>query len=160
MAYSVVRTDLMSGTTDVAKLKSFTFETDLENGRVVLLGGLASGRGGEIYTATAPAANSPLTECVLVAGVETSYDPRFDNPDQYINKAGTAIRGYDFEHGNIFSVTTDGLDGTAAVGSVIELQADTKFKVVAEATEGSTVVGEVIALDQVGTKTFVAIKIK
>lgn len=159
MAYSVVRTDLMSGTTDVAKLKSFVFETDLQNGRVVKLGALAN-RGGEIYTAAAPAANTPLNECVLVAGVETSYDPRFTNLDEFINKAGTPIRGYDFEPGNIFSETTDGFDGTPTVGKIVELQADTKLKAVAEATEGSTVVGTIVALEKAGTKTFAVVKVK
>ena len=62
--------------------------------------------------------------------------------------------------GRVVSITKDGIDGTPAVGHVIELQAGTKFKDVATATANTTTVGRVIALETVGTYEYVVIRVE
>ena len=171
MAYGVVRTDNMFGTDVRAGLVSIKYiittgsgtsavktETEIENGRILKVGDLMDGER-EIFEGTAPAADSELSEVVLIASPEVMYDERKRNLDEFINVAGKACRGYRLHKGDIFSVTIDALDAAATpeVGNVVELQADTKLKVVASATSGSTTVGRVIAVDVVGRYTYYAI---
>ena len=56
-------------------------------------------------------------------------------------------------------VTADALDGTPAKGKIVELQGDTKAKVVASATNGSTVIGTIIDVNVVGRYTYYAIEV-
>lgn len=171
MAYGVVRTDNMFGTDVRAGLVSIKYivttgsgasvvktETEIENGRILKVGDLMDGER-EIFEGVVPAADSELSEVVLIASPEVMYDERKRNLDEFINVAGKACRGYRLHKGDIFSVTIDALDAAATpeVGNVVELQADTKLKVVASATSGSTTVGRVIAVDVVGRYTYYAI---
>lgn len=177
MAYGVVRTDNMYGTDVRAGLVSIKYivttgsgssavktETAIENGRVLKVGALMSGER-EIFEGTAPAANTALNEVVLVASPEVMYDERKRNLDEFINEAGKPCRGYRLHKGDIFSVTADALavsvSGKTApeVGNLVELQADTKLKVVATATDGSTAVGKIIAVDVVGRYTYYVIQV-
>lgn len=152
MAYACVRTDKMNGT-DVAKdlvsVKYYvgTTPTAIENGNVVVLNGL-DGVQREVYKAVAPAANAALANVVLIASEEIVKDKAVATLDEFINRAGDVARGYRLGGAHqIFSVTADALDGTAAKGNVVEMQAGTKLKVVAEATPNSTKVGDVIAIE-------------
>jgi hypothetical protein len=171
MAYGVVRTDNMFGTDVRAGLVSIKYivttgsgasavktETEIENGRILKVGDLMDGER-EIFEGVVPAADSELSEVVLIASPEVMYDERKRNLNEFINVAGKACRGYRLHKGDIFSVTIDALDAAATpeVGNVVELQADTKLKVVASATSGSTTVGRVIAVDVVGRYTYYAI---
>lgn len=169
MAYAVVRTDKLTGTDDRARLVSVRYQpvdgtsnenvpTEIENGNFVLLGDLEDGSR-EIYIGTAPAANSALAKVVLVASPEVMYDERLKSLDQFINVAGKAARGYRLHTHDIFSVTADALDGTPAKGKIVELQAGTKAKVVASATNGSTVIGKIIDVNVVGRYTYYAIEV-
>lgn len=152
MAYAIVRTDLMSGTKQPADLVSIKYQvesvdTAIENGNVALVGALGTGER-EVYLASAPAANSALEDVVLVATPELNYDERLKNLNQFRNEAGEIARGYRFRSGNVFSVTAEALTATTpAVGNIVELQADTKLKVVSSLTSGSTKVGTVIAIE-------------
>lgn len=152
MAYAIVRTDLMSGTKQPADLVSVkyqvsTVDTAIENGNVALVGALATGER-EVYLATTPAADSALNDIVLIATPELNYDERLKNLNQFRNEAGEIARGYRLRSGNIFSVTAEALTATTpAVGNIVELQADTKLKVVSSLTSGSTKVGTVIAIE-------------
>lgn len=168
MAYGIVRTDNMYGTDVRAALVSIKYmgadgntETEIENGRVLKVGALISGER-EIYTGTDVAADDSVNDIVLVASPEVMYDERKKNLDEYINKKGKACRGYRLHTGDIFSVTKDVLSGKAvpAVGDVVELAAGTKLNIAATATSGSTVVGEIIAVDIVGRYTYYAIRVK
>ena len=167
MSYGIVRTDLMSGTKQPADLLSAKYnvggtDTAIENGRVVLIGTLLSGER-EVYAATAPLANSALDNVALVASVELLYDERQKNLDEFINEAGDVIRCFRLRSGNVFSVTAEALDNNTgdnlAVGNVIELQASNQLSAVTILTAQSTKVGDIIAKEVVGTKTFYAIRI-
>ena len=168
MAHGVVRTDKLAGTDNRAFMSSVRFtasnnNAEIDNGNVVLLGALETGSR-EVYTATAPAANSPLKNIALVASPEVMYDERLRNLDDFYNEAGKIARGYALHTGDIFSVTKDALDGAAApaVGHVVELKAGTKLNVVAAATgatAGSTVVGKIIDKNVVGRYTYFAIQV-
>lgn len=166
MAYGIVRTDNMYGTDVRAALVSIKYmgadgdtPTAIENGSVLKVGALIEGER-EIYVGGAVAANDRVEDVVLVASPEVMYDERKKNLDEYINVAGKACRGYHIHSGDIFSVTKAVLAGVAtpAVGDIVELAAGTKLNVAETATEGSTVVGTIIAVDVVGRYTYYAIK--
>lgn len=173
MAYGVVRTDNMAGTDVRSMLVSIKYivttgsgssavdtETAIQNGNVLQVGPLIDGER-EIYKGTAPAANTPIEQVVLIATPELMYDERKRNLDEFINEAGKPARGYRFHTGDIFSLTKDALDGkaTPAVGDVVELKAGTKMNVAASLTSGSTKVGTIIAKDIVGRYTYYAIRV-
>lgn len=146
MAYTIFRSDLMSGTKQPADLVSIKCANDIENGSIVKVGGLVTGEH-DVYTMSTPTATTKLTEVVILGTPEVMYDERQKNLNEFINLKDDTARGYRLISNNIFSVTTDGIDGTAIVGSVIELQAGLKLKAVATLTAGSTKVGDVIAIE-------------
>ena len=118
MAYTVIRTDLMSGTNQPADLVSLRFyngedkPAEVENGVIVKLEGYEDGQR-EVMKAVAASADDDLNDCAIVAGVEVMYDERKKNLDEFINEAGKATRGYIPRSRNIFSVTKEGfVDGT------------------------------------------------
>ena len=171
--HGVVRTDKLMGTDDRSMLVSLNYvvvngnnvtETAIDNGNVVKLGNLKTGER-EIYIATTPAANTAITDIVLVASPEVMYDERLKDLADYFNEAGKNVRGYRLHSGDIFSLTADALEGTTgangtlAVGSVVELQAKTVLKAVASGTAGSTAIGKIIAIDVVGPYTYYVIQV-
>ena len=159
--HAVVRTDRMEGTGDRNSLVSIkyivsTTPTAIENGNVLKRGALISGER-EVFEGATPARDDALEDIVLVATPEVMYDERLRNLDDFINEAGKIARAYHLRKGDIFSVTKEALafatseadDGK--VGSVVELKAATG------ATDGSTVVGKIIAIDVVGKYTYYVI---
>lgn len=149
MAYGVVRTDNMSGTTLGKDLVSVRYQASgadaaIENGAVVLVGDYIDG---EVRKGTAPAANSPLASVVLIASEEIVKSKNMNTLGEFINEAGSNARGYRFRSGDIFSLKAAALDGTPAKDSIIELQAGTKLKAVATLTSGSTKVGTVTKVE-------------
>lgn len=174
MAHAVVRTDKMFGTdnrTGIVSAKymgSGSTPTAIDNGNVVLIGGLLDDGATppvyerEIYSATTPAANSDINKIVLVATPEMEYCQLNYAIDKFENKAGAPLRGYFLTPNAIFSVTKDALDGkaTPAIGDLVELKAGTKLNVVASATANSTQVGKIIAIDTVGRFTYYVIQVK
>lgn len=175
--HAVVRTDLVHGSDVRAELMSVKFvnsegvAAEIENGNVVCVGGLMAGER-EIFTATAPAADTAINKIALIASVEVMYDERKKNLDEFINEAGKACRAYRLHSGMIFSVTKEALDGAAtpAVGDIVELKAGTKLNVKGAtvsgdtttppaATSGSTVIGEIIEVQVTSRYTYYAIKV-
>ena len=161
--HAVVRTDRMEGTGDRNSLVSIkyivsTTPTAIENGNVLKRGALIDGER-EVFEGSTPARDDALEDIVLVATPEVMYDERLRNLDDFINEAGKIARAYHLRKGDIFSVTKEALAGaeTPAVGNVVELKADTKLNVAASATDGSTVVGKIIAIDVVGKYTYYVI---
>lgn len=149
MAYGVVRTDNMSGTTlgkDLVSIKFKSGDADaaIENGAVVLIGDYIDG---EVRKGSAPAANSPIDSIALIASEEIVKDKKTNTLAEFVNKAGSVARGYRLRTGDIFSLKAAAIDGTAKKGSVIELQAGTKLKAVDSATASSTKVGTVVAVE-------------
>jgi len=166
--YAVVRTDNMMGTDVSTYLDSVRFydsnnkEAAIENGNVVVVGDLLTGER-EIHKATTPAANTELKKIGLVANPEVNYDERKRSLDQYINDAGRNIRIYYLHSGDEFGVTIEGLNVangyTPKVGDAVELMAGTKLKVVATATNGSTQVGKLIAIEKAGRYTYYVVRV-
>lgn len=155
MAYCILRSDRLHATDNAADLVSFRYspsstDTAIENGNVVLLGDLDTDNR-EVYVAGTPAANSALTKIALVAGVEVLADPTKKSLADFRNEAGAVVRGYMLRSGDIFSITAEGvtpINGTApAKGQIVELQADTKLKLVASLTSQSTQVGTVLGIE-------------
>ena len=161
--HSVFRSDALVATSASAGLYSVKYHngTDyaaIDNGRVVALDSLITGER-ETWKTVTPAADTALNKVVIIGTPEVMYDERLRNLTDFYNEAGEIVRGYMLFDGDIFSVSDDALTGTAAVGNIVELQADTKLKVVATATSGSTKVGEVIAIETVGTIKYVVVRV-
>lgn len=124
--YCVIRTDLMSGTTQPADLVSLRFYgadgkvAEVENGVIVELQGFEEGQR-EVRKAVAATASQDLNSCAIVAGVEIMYDERKRNIDEFINEAGKATRGYIPRSRNMFSITQEGFVGgvVPAVGAEV-----------------------------------------
>ena len=153
MNYACVRTDNMSGTTigkDLVSLRYFSgeVETAIENGSVVLVGAYLPGER-EVRKATAVAANSKLSEVALIAHEEVDKTKSNNTLKEYSNKAGLNVRGYRLVSKDCFSVTKEAFanGSTPAVEAVVELTEGTKLKAVETATENSTTVGKIIAVE-------------
>ena len=134
MAYTVIRTDLMSGTKQPADLVSIRFydgggdTAEVENGVIVKLDGLEDNRR-EVHKATAAASGDSLNDCAILSGVEVMYDERKKNLDDYINEAGKIVRAYVTRSRNKFSVTKEGFVGgtVPAVGDSVGIGAAGKI---------------------------------
>ena len=169
MAYAIVRTDRLMGTGVRSYVRSVKYMGDgsaataIENGNIVKLDGLmAKGTNEverEIYKAVTPAAGDTLETIALIASPEIMYDERKKDLAEFRNEAGDVARAYKLHSGDIFSVTAEALDGTAAVGDIVELQASTKLKVVSSNTAGSTVIGKIIEKAKGGMYEFYAIEV-
>lgn len=157
--YCVIRTDLMSGTKQPADLVSFRFydadsPAEVENGVIVKLEGYEDGER-EVMKAVAAKAGDDLNECAIAAGVEVMYDERKRNLDEYVNEAGTIVRGYIPRSRNLFAVTAEGfVDGTVpAVGDTVGIGAN--GKIAAKATG----LGECVHIETAGRYTYYTIRI-
>jgi hypothetical protein len=170
MAHTIVTTDNMAGTRQGALLRSFKYfandgvtRLDVDNGNVVAVKALMTDER-EVFVAQAPAVDTPLSELLLVAGVEVLYSSEKVNLDEWYNAADDAspIRGYYFIPGAVFSVTGEAFaNGAPTVGQVVELAAgSTLLNNVAVLTGGSTKIGEVLDIYVNGTKTFYSVLVK
>ena len=161
MAYTVFRSDLMSGENVFADMVSLRFydggdePAAVENGTIVALGALETGER-EIFKATAATNASALKDCVVVATPEVFYDERKKNLDELINPAGAIARGYRLRSNNLFSVTADGfVSGTAptTVGNAVGIGTGGKIN-----ASGSGL-GTFIHTEKAGRYTYYTIKI-
>lgn len=162
---AVVRTDKMFATDNRAGLVSVRYQpsdtmTAIDNGNVVKIGALEEGSR-EVYKGVTPAADDAIKDIVLIASPEVMYDERKRNLDEFQNAKGAIARGYHLHTNDIFSVTVEALTcaATPEVGDIVELDAGTKLKVVASATEGSTVVGSIIDINVVGRYSYYVIQV-
>ncbi len=150
--YARVRTDNMSGTQvgkDLVSAKYFVESDpkDIENGSLVAIGALLEGER-EIRKATAPKKDTAIFDLALVATPEVIKDKTYYSLGDFINKAGNPIRCYRLTPGSTFAVTKEVLDGQPTVDYFVEAADDsTKFKVVESNTEGSTLVGKILAIE-------------
>lgn len=114
--YTVIRTDLLSGTNVAADLVSLrVYDADdnpiaVENGTIVELQGYEDGQR-EVMKAVLATADSKMEDCVIVATPEVMYDERKKNLDEFINEAGTICRGYIPRSRNMYSITAPGFVG-------------------------------------------------
>ncbi len=159
MSYTILRTDLMSGTSQPADLVSLRFYADdtpaeVENGVIVTLQGYEDGER-EVMKAVAASAKADLSTCAVVAGVEVMYDERKKNLDEYINEAGKAVRGYILRSRNIFSVTKEGFVGGTAPEKGAEVGIGDGGKIDAAGTG----LGICVAIEEAGRYTYYVIQI-
>jgi len=163
MAKTVIRLDNVAFTKNPALIKSAKYYDNgevaaIENGMFVEIGGLLDGER-EVHRAVTPSANS--TYFGIVCTPELEYDEvGYHDLDTFENAAGRVIRVGILQKGDIYSVTVDGFDKTPAVGDLVELQADTKAKVVSTATSGSTQIGKIIEVETVGRFTFYVVEVQ
>lgn len=159
--YTVIRTDLLSGTDVAADLVSLRVYDDsdnpieVENGTIVELEGYEEGQR-EVMKAKLAKASSNVGDCAIVATEEIMYDERKKNLDEFINEAGTICRGYIPRSRNMYSVTAEGFVGGTApstVGDEVGLGADGKLDA------GSTGYGKLMAIEVAGRYTYYVIKI-
>lgn len=159
MAYTVFRSDLLSGTDVAADLVSCRVydENDkpiaVENGTIVELVGYEDGER-EVMKAKLATATSAMKNCAIVGSVEVMYDERKHNLDEFINEAGKICRGYIPRERNMYSVTKEGfVDGTApAKGATVKIGAGGKL------TAGSGW-GTIMAIEAVGRHTYYVVRI-
>ena len=157
--HAVIRTDLMAGTDVRSELVSIKYATaDIDNGNVLAVGDLADGER-EIYMGAAPTATTSIDNIVIIATPEVRYETEKRNLTDFYNEKGSICRGYRLHKNNNFSVTAEAIDGTPAKGSIIELQAGVKLKAVTSLTQGSTKVGEVIAVETAGALTYYVVRV-
>lgn len=147
------RSDNMSGTTlgkDIVAIKYRPSNTDtaIENGNIVVIGGLITGET-DVRKADTPTATSAFNMLAVVGGVPVDKTKAYNAEDDFINPAGVATRAYRLRSGDMYAVTADALSAAEAiaVGNVVEVQAGTKAKVVATLTTNSTKIGTVYAIE-------------
>ena len=165
MAHGVVRTDLLSSTDVRSKLTSVRYQPSgvkapIDNGNVVLVGKLENGSR-TVRKGLIPSANSDIKSIALIATPEVEYDEHIHSLKDFFNKPGAICRGYILHKLDVFSVTIDALDasGTPSVGDIAELESGTKIKIVSEATSGSTTIGKIIDVNNVGGLTYYVIQV-
>lgn len=161
MAYTVIRTDLLSGTeiaSDLVSLRVYDASDNaiaVENGTIVELKGYEDGQR-EVMKAVLATSASDVKKCAIVASEEVMYDERKKNLDEFINEAGAICRGYIPRSRNMYSVTKDGfVGGTApsAVNAEVGLGANGKLDA------AGTGYGSVMAIEIAGRYTYYVIKI-
>lgn len=159
--YTVIRTDNMSGTDQRADLLSVRVcdasgnPIEAENGAIVKIGSLVEGER-EIYKATLATASDAVDDCAILAGVETMYDERKKNLDEFINEAGSNVRAYVPRNRNFFSVTAEGFVGGTAPAVDAEVGIGANGKIDASGTG----LGVCKAIEIAGRYTYYVIQIK
>lgn len=134
----------MIGTRVPSKHVNVKITVDLDNGNIVELGALAAGEI-EAFEGKEPTAASPLKKLAIIKAPEVMKDERLKSLGDFYNKAGQIVRAYLFEEGDEFRLTAEGLEGTPAVGNVVEAAAGYKMATASTATSGSTQIGTIIA---------------
>ena len=155
MAYAVVRTDNLAGTTTGSLLRSAVSEKDMQNGSVVKLVKLKDGET-EIYSAE-EANGAKMGQFALVAAPEKQYDARQHNPDEFTNEKGTPFRCYVLSHGDTFAITAEGFSATPEVGNKVGLPASGyTWETSASVT---TEVGTIISIESESGYTYYVVRI-
>lgn len=161
MAYTVFRSDLLSGTSQGADLISArVYDTDettpiaVENGTIIEIKELEEGQR-EIYKAVLATSSSKLSDCAVVGTPEVFYDERQKNLDEFINEAGTAVRGYILRSRNMFSETKEGFVG----GTVPEKDDEVGIGANGKLDAAGTGFGTCVAIEVAGRYTYYVIRI-
>ena len=158
--YCVVRTDLMSGTQNVADLMSVRFykggssQEAVENGVIAKVIGLEDGER-EVYKVQEAADSDKLSECVLIASPELMKDERKVNLTEFINEKGSIARAYLLRSRNIFSLTKEGFATSKepAKGDTVGIGENGKLD------KDKDSFGKCIAIETAGAATYYVIEI-
>lgn len=161
MAYTVIRTDLLSGTDVAADLVSVrVYDADdnpiaVENGTIVELKGYEKNQR-EVMKAVLATTSSKIEDCAIIASEEVMYDERKKNLDEFINEAGSICRGYIPRSRNMYAITKEGF-----VGGTVPSEVNTEVGIGANGKldTAGTGYGTVMAIEIAGRYTYYVIKI-
>lgn len=148
--YTVITREAMASEYDGTKRKSAKFynadaPAEIENGMVVKIAGTITGER-EVLKVVAPEGTEDIADLWIVTTPEVDADERKKNLSDFINKAGQPITIDKLMPNDIFSLTAEGLNGTAVAGHNVGLASAGGVKLVVDAgTSGmGTVIGTVL----------------
>ena len=160
--YAVITREAMASEYDGTKRKSAKFynssaPAEIENGMVVKIAGTIPGER-EVLKVVAPEGSEDVADLWIVTTPEVDADERKKNLSDFVNKAGQIITIDKLMPNDIFSLTAEGLTGTAVAGHNVGLASAGGVKLVVDAaTSGmGTVIGTV--LDIANAKVGIMVK--
>lgn len=160
--YTVITREAMASEYDGTKRKSAKFYSsdapaEIENGMVVKIAGTIPGER-EVLKVVAPEGSEDVADLWIVTTPEVVADERKKNLSDFVNEAGQIITIDKLMPNDIFSLTAEGLTGTASAGHNVGLASAGGVKLVVDAaTSGmGTVIGTV--LDIANAKVGIMVK--
>lgn len=161
--YAVITREAMASEYDGTKRKSAKFyngsdaPAEIENGMVVKIAGTIAGER-EVLKVVAPEGSEDIADLWIVTTPEVVADERKKNISDFVNEAGQIITIDKLMPNDIFSLTAEGLTGTAVAGHNVGLASAGGVKLVVDAaTSGmGTVIGTV--LDIANAKVGIMVK--
>ena len=160
--YAVITREAMASEYDGTKRKSAKFYSsdapaEIENGMVVKIAGTIPGER-EVLKVVAPEGSEDVADLWIVTTPEVVADERKKNLSDFVNEAGQIITIDKLMPNDIFSLTAEGLAGTAVAGHNVGLASAGGVKLVVDAaTSGmGTVIGTV--LDITNAKVGIMVK--
>ena len=160
--YTVITREAMASEYDGTKRKSAKFyngssPAEIENGMVVKIAGTIPGER-EVLKVVAPEGSDDVADLWIVTTPEVVADERKKNLSDFVNEAGQIITIDKLMPNDIFSLTAEGLAGTAVAGHNVGLASAGGVKLVVDAaTSGmGTVIGTV--LDIANAKVGIMVK--
>ena len=160
--YTVITREAMASEYDGTKRKSAKFYSsdapaEIENGMVVKIAGTIPGER-EVLKVVAPEGSENVADLWIVTTPEVVADERKKNLSDFVNEAGQIITIDKLMPNDIFSLTAEGLNGTAVAGHKVGLASAGGVKLVVDAaTSGmGTVIGTV--LDIANAKVGIMVK--
>lgn len=151
---AIVNLESMAGTDVQAFLQSVQATTDLDNGSLIVLGGLVSGQQ-DVRVATAPT-DVKTEEVLLVHSPEiievNGLRVNLTDPSQFTNPKNRPARAWRLNVGDRFTITDDGITGTTVVDQfVVPKNGTTKPEVAADLTGGTKVAFKVLSKTNIST---------
>lgn len=161
--YAVITREAMASEYDGTKRKSAKFyngsdaPAEIENGMVVKIVGTIPGER-EVLKVVAPEGSEDVADLWIVTTPEVVADERKKNLSDFVNEAGQIITIDKLMPNDIFSLTAEGLTGTAVAGHNVGLASAGGVKLVVDASESGmgTVIGTV--LDIANAKVGIMVK--
>ena len=160
--YTVITREAMASEYDGTKRKSAKFYSsdapaEIENGMVVKIAGTIPGER-EVLKVVAPEGSEDVADLWIVTTPEVDADERKKNLSDFVNKAGQPITIDKLMPNDIFSLTAEGLAGTAVAGHNVGLASAGGVKLVVDASTSGmgTVIGTV--LDIANAKVGIMVK--
>ena len=161
--YAVITREAMASEYDGTKRKSAKFyngsdaPAEIENGMVVKIAGTIPGER-EVLKVVAPEGSEDVADLWIVTTPEVVADERKKNLSDFVNEAGQIITIDKLMPNDIFSLTADGLTGTAVAGHNVGLASAGGVKLVVDAANSGmgTVIGTV--LDIANAKVGIMVK--
>ena len=161
--YTVITREAMASEYDGTKRKSAKFyngsdaPAEIENGMVVKIAGTIPGER-EVLKVVAPEGNEDVADLWIVTTPEVVADERKKNISDFVNEAGQIITIDKLMPNDIFSLTAEGLTGTAVAGHKVGLASAGGVKLAVAASESGmgTVIGTV--LDIANAKVGIMVK--